>query len=54
MSACPGKIGLDAAIRYENKREMDIWRKSRSYLRDGGDLVLSKARQGRSQEFKEG
>lgn len=53
-TACPGRIRLDDAIRYENKREIDILCKSRSYLRGGGDLVLSKARQSRRQEFKEG
>lgn len=29
-SACPGRIRLDDAIRYENKREIDIWCISRS------------------------
>ena len=51
-SACPGRKSLGDATRYDNKRGMDIWCKSRSYLRDGGDLVFGTARRSRSQEFK--
>lgn len=48
-SACPGRIRLDDAIRYENKREIDIWCISRStFFEMVVDLALSKARQGRS------
>lgn len=39
-------MGLDAAVRYENGGEMDIWCKSGLYLRDAGDLALSKGSTG--------
>lgn len=53
-TACPGRMQLDDAIRYENKREIDIWCKSRLNLGDGGKLVLSKARWGSEQESNKG
>lgn len=40
---CPGRIELDDAIKYENKREMDISCKSGSRLKDVGDLVTTAA-----------
>lgn len=52
-SACPGRIRPDDAIRYENKRDIDILCESRSCLRDGGHPVLSKARQSRNQDLRE-
>lgn len=36
QSACPGRIRLDDAVRYENKRGIDIWYKSKLCLRYGG------------------
>lgn len=42
QSACPGRIRLDDAVRYENKRGIDIWYKSKLCLRYGGSLCLAK------------
>lgn len=42
QSACPGRIRLDDAVRYENKRGIDIWYKSKLCLRYGRSLCLAK------------